>query len=431
MNQKLMRPECPVPTLFKHTINFLRDHSISKQLVNCKFIDCDSKEDILNSGLCIFHDENYLREKDRREQNEQNVRTKLMDKVREKDYKKEPLVCIGYYLPSIRLVNKIFTNPVNFSKCKFQGEADFSDTTFSRQADFRQAEFSERTSFYSAEFSGKETYFNKAEFSGKETYFNKAEFSKGSTYFDSAEFSGKETYFNRTEFSGERTSFNAAKFSGGRTSFCKAKFSGGRTSFDGAKFSGQADFTRSDFKEEVTFDGTIFPSPEESDETSAKPTKEQDKSIPIIFDYCKFRKTVQFNSKSEKEKPLELGLVSFKEVDLSNVVFNNVKWQEIRDWFRIPRNIIVDEKMLGINRNYRNYQEVSKIYNQLRKNYESKLLFNEASNFFIGEMEAIRKKLLNGTASQKLASVPYSLYKGLAFYGESCYEANEKPILFR
>jgi hypothetical protein len=84
-------------------------------LVNCRFetkhvvigkqVDyyCDSKgEDILNSGLCIFHDKNYLQDKDS-EKNEQNVRSKLLAKVRGKVDKKEPLFCIGYYLPSIRI----------------------------------------------------------------------------------------------------------------------------------------------------------------------------------------------------------------------------------------------------------------------------------------------------------------------------------------
>jgi uncharacterized protein YjbI with pentapeptide repeats len=450
-------------------------------LVNCKFIDCDSEEDILKSGLCIFHDKDYLQVKDSREQNEENVRTKLMVKLREKVDKKEPLFCIGYYLPSIRLVNEIFTNPVNFSKCKFQGEADFSHTTFSRQADFRQAEFSERTFFNSAKFSGEEVYFSKAKFSGErtyfnrttfsgkrtyinrtkfsgeETYFNEANFSGGRTYLNSAEFSGGRTYLNSAEFSGERTSFDAAKFSAERTSFYKAEFSGGRTSFFEAKFSGQADFTDSDFKEEVTFEETIFPRPEADialEETSAKSPQnshfiklssedakkivivdnkgsythikdfqslppEEDKTIPIKFDYCKFRKTVQFKGKSEKKEPLRLGLVSFKGVDLSQVEFHNVEWQKIKEMIFITRNVIVDEKMLD--KENGNYEEVSKIYNQLRKNYESKLLFNEASNFFIGEMEAIRKKLLNGTARQKLSSIPYSLYKGLALYGESYF----------
>jgi uncharacterized membrane protein (DUF106 family) len=48
-------------------------------------------------------------------------------------------------------------------------------------------------------------------------------------------------------------------------------------------------------------------------------------------------------------------------------------------------------------------------------------LFNEASNFFIGEMEAIRKSPWNGTRMEKMASIPYALYKGLARYGESYF----------
>ena len=510
--------------------NFLRDQSIPKRLINCQFttqywnfeidkeIDycCEKDEDILNSGRCIFHDENYLNDKDSREQNEQNVRTKLMAKVREKVDKKEPLFCIGYYLPSIR-INEVFTKPVYFSKCKFQGEVDFSHTTFSRQAHFRRADFCDKTSFEFAEFSGESTSFVGAKFSGKETYFEEAKFtaketsfrqaefsgertsfvgakfsgkythtyfarakfsaertsfrqavfSGEGTYFHEAEFSGestsffgtkffgKETYFDEAEFSAESTYFDKAEFSAESTYFDRAEFSGESTSFDSAEFSGQADFIKSDFKKEVTFDETIFPPPERDGdkETFAKAssdspfiklssedaekivivddkgtyvhindfqfTTQEDKTIPIKFDYCKFRKTVRFKGKSEKEKKLELGLVSFKGVDLSNVQFDNVEWQKIeKEMIFITRDVIVDEKMLD---KYRNYEEVSKIYNQLRKNYESKLLFNEASNFFIGEMEAIRRKRINGDALEKLSSIPYSLYRGLALYGESYF----------
>jgi hypothetical protein len=49
-------------------------------------------------------------------------------------------------------------------------------------------------------------------------------------------------------------------------------------------------------------------------------------------------------------------------------------------------------------------------------------LFNEASNFFIGEMEAMRKSLWNaGTLREKMPSMPYSLYNGLALYGEGYF----------
>jgi hypothetical protein len=143
-------------------------------------------------------------------------------------------------------------------------------------------------------------------------------------------------------------------------------------------------------------------------------------TIAIQFDYSTFRKRVQFIGEAENEQPLELGLVSFKGVVLSNVEFHNVRWFKPKRSF-FSRYMIIDEVLLGKSKNT-NYEEVSKIYNQLRKNYESKLLFNEASNFFIGEMEAIRKSLWNaGTIRENMASIPYSLYKALALYGESYF----------
>ena len=158
--------------------------------------------------------------------------------------------------------------------------------------------------------------------------------------------------------------------------------------------------------------------------------------IPIRFDYSTFRMRARFigtgipkDDLSElglvlsenPPEPLELGLVSFKGVDLDNVEFGNVKWLEKKELFFITRNAIVDE-MLMDKEKYKEYQYVSKIYNQLRKNYESRLLFNEASYFFVGEMEAIRKSLLNrGKIKGRLLSFPYWLYKLIALYGENTF----------
>ncbi len=106
--------------------------------------NCDSKdEEVLDSGFCIFHDENYLQDKDSRKENEQNVRGKLMAKVLKSLEKREPLFCIGYFIPSIR-INDIFTNTVYFSKCKFQGVTNFDQAKFS-EADFSSAEFLKQT----------------------------------------------------------------------------------------------------------------------------------------------------------------------------------------------------------------------------------------------------------------------------------------------
>jgi hypothetical protein len=137
-------------------------------------------------------------------------------------------------------------------------------------------------------------------------------------------------------------------------------------------------------------------------------------NIPFGFDYSTFRKRVRFIGLPDKR--VSLTGISFKGVDLSNFEFHNVEWIEKSEIIK-SRLIVIDELF---DTRFRNFEEISKIYNQLRKNYESKLLFNEASNFFIGEMEAIRKsKWCNNKSISKLNTVPYLMYKYLSLYGES------------
>jgi hypothetical protein len=134
----------------------------------------DCHEAALPSGLCLFHDENYLKEgeqKDRKE-HEQKVRDKLMAKVHNSIDKKEVLFCIGYHLPGIA-IREIFPESVYFTDCKFQGIANFISATFSgEKADFDHAAFFDRTYFsdYSPDlgsFNG-ETTFNYVVFEAKE-----------------------------------------------------------------------------------------------------------------------------------------------------------------------------------------------------------------------------------------------------------------------
>jgi hypothetical protein len=167
-------------------------------LTNCKFIakywnyerrgqyvdyNCDSKDkDILPSGFCIFHDENYLKEdKNNREEHEKTVRDKLMDKVHNNSVnEKEALLCIGYHVPDIT-IKANFSKPVYFTKCEFQGITDFSDSRFFGNAYFSSAKFSERVNFDKAIFSGI-AIFNSAIFS-EEADFSRAEFSE-EAYFN-------------------------------------------------------------------------------------------------------------------------------------------------------------------------------------------------------------------------------------------------------
>ena len=126
--------------------------------------------------------------------------------------------------------------------------------------------------------------------------------------------------------------------------------------------------------------------------------------IPIRFNYSTFKKRVRLAGRSNSKINLES--ISWLGVDLTNFEFYNTKWQKAD--FPTYRKMIVNEKLLEENKNF---DEVTQIYNQLRKNFESKLLFNDSSDFFIGELESVRKALVKGTIREKLLSFPYALYK--------------------
>lgn len=167
-------------------------------------------------------------------------------------------------------------------------------------------------------------------------------------------------------------------------------------------FRAGANFTRSIFKNGCEFNGVFFPS--------------SDRQIKVNFDSADFRERIKFTGQSLRK--MDLSSTSFKGTDLKMCEFNNVTWlqkdEKISRINFLKRNIVIDELLLEQNTNY---EDVSKIYYGLRKNYESRLLFNEASPFFIGEMECKRKALAKDKKS--LDAVGYKIYKWLAFYGES------------
>ena len=188
------------------------------------------------------------------------------------------------------------------------GKVDLTDKEFKNGVSFSNATFTKEAIFSDARFT-KEAIFLEATFT-KEAIFSDARFTK-------------EALFSHTSFSG-------------------------RADFDKSTFS-IADFTDVDFNDEVSFSFSEFPSPKVGEDL-------KDKNIPIKFGDFKFGKTVRFIG--GLMKPLELGLVSFKGTDLSNVEFHNVKWQLKTELLFFSRRIIIDEIMLekiGITTRYFQY----------------------------------------------------------------------------
>jgi hypothetical protein len=82
---------------------------------------CPDNEEIPGSGLCIFHDKNYLKEdKNNRKEREEKVRDRLMDKIVNSINQEEALLCIGYHLPDITFEGANFTQPVHFCFLKIK-----------------------------------------------------------------------------------------------------------------------------------------------------------------------------------------------------------------------------------------------------------------------------------------------------------------------
>jgi uncharacterized protein YjbI with pentapeptide repeats len=373
------------------------------------------------SALCIFHDktfaQNYTAEYMKKfynyvsEQNPQPVVSsiKLDNKLVSPD-SNTPTYCIGFhFFDEVQLQELLFSGTVHFSQSSFYHMVKFHKSTFRKAANFSDADFHSDADFSYCKFVDKAN-FSCAQFS------NTAEFRRA-TFENEAYFNGRPKEKHLTF--GGYTNFFAAVF--------KAK-----VNFSGAQFKDwqntNASFTHIDFQKEAIFDSSaydtsIFPSPPPKEKYNDLVLR---KDAPIKFDDAIFRERVRFIG--ETSTPLQLGLVSLKGVELTNAIFHNVRWIEKGLLWR--RNAIVDEIRLSEKKSpngrgklgKQNYEEVSGVYNQLRKNYEAVLSFHHASDFYIGEMETTRRRLWHtDNLREKFKSIVYGMYKCLNLYGESTF----------
>jgi hypothetical protein len=95
-----------------------KDGTLKKAGFFCK------EKAIEGSGFCIFHDKDY------HIQHPQEVVAHLMKQISRALENDEPLFCIGYNIPSVRIIGKRFKKPVYFDKARFHGKADLRGTYF-------------------------------------------------------------------------------------------------------------------------------------------------------------------------------------------------------------------------------------------------------------------------------------------------------------
>ena len=322
------------------------------------YICPEPEENILDSGSCIFHDENYLTDLKNKEVNEQNLHRKFSEKLA----KSERLICIGYHIPIISSGELYSDKSVNFSRAVFMGLTNFNRAQFTKQANFSEAKFTKQVNFYSAQFT---------EFA----VFYRAKFND-------------EAYFSRA-------------------------------------YVKEAVFTQAQFKEAKLYQTQFV---EKADFSEIISTVE--KAHPHLDFY-----NVQFDDPEHitflKDN---LSEVSFVNTDITRVRFGeDVVWG---DKFKIREEREI-ENQLKTRNVARDIQlgDVLAVYRNLRENYEFRMRYDEAGEFFIREMEVkrhYRQEPKNGQSQirrnnrviRNLSLI--GLYYHLSKYGQSF----SRPTIF-
>lgn len=214
-------------------------------------------------------------------------------------------------------------------------------------------------------------------------------------------------YFSESSFNGE-ANFSNVKFHR-HADFRKCVFKKD-TSFDAAEF-WYAHFGEANFKKTVSFSWasieqigfwkTSFNSECLFTSTTFKGRTRFTQTKFPTFPFCiKFINTRFENPEKVRFAVNDFSRVSFLYTDISSVRIENALWP-ITSRLKGARRYLADEFLLPnpINKPLSEYSRevnvhynaVRILYQQLKRNYEERRNFNEAGNFYFGEMECYRK----------------------------------------
>lgn len=331
-----------------------------------------TEEALAGQDRCHFHNRKYSLA------NSDLVMDKFWKHIKYTIYNNDQskaLMCVGFHIPGELNFDLLTPEILIYTEEKKKSDPNFNPKKFIDSAYFTRAEFHQKVTFKDFKFHGYANFhyarFHKHAIFSNTKFLVEANFSNAH-FMDNAYFTG--TPRRSTDGESKFTTFedNVIFY---HAIFEKPAF------FSGVEFKGyKTNFTHIDFKDDVDFDPSAYEKP-------MFPVKGY-QELPIKFDDTTFRKRVRFLG--EPASPLFLGSISLKSVDLTNAVFHNVSW--IKTGIVWKRNAILDELRLPYIKSP-NFDDVSGIYNQLRKNYEANLFYDDASDFYVGNMEIIRKKL--------------------------------------
>ena len=397
----------------------------------------------LSSGLCIFHDRNFLNKTNKSyESNANEIRIKFKVKLEKCIESNSEGLFIGYILPNLEMENKTITNNMYFMYSEFVGSIKITNVHFNKKLTFTSGRFNGTVDF-------RNCIFNKIDFNGNTIFYKNLHFYKNE-FKDVADFSSAE--FCQDVHISSNTFREDAGF--GYTKYHE------EAHFQQQRFEKNVSFHFSEFKKEGDFDGTYFSNlffnATESNRLVFSNTTfvklefrmslvetclfwqseflgevelSQNMFKLVDFRRCKFQEVIDFSKTCfdevdftyalfanaayfietkfpgkaffnyvRFEKPTE---VIIQRTNLSNVSFGNTDLTRINfgDGIVFGDNFILFDERRLINKEFEEENERSKInlgtvlatYRNLRENYEFRLKYDEAGKFFIREMELKRK----------------------------------------
>ena len=400
----------------------------------------------------------------------------------------------GFSFPELDLKGRSFESSCQFAGAFFLQDADFTGATFIRRADFFGANFKQGANFHKVTFNAESTFqtvvfkssanFIDTEFGGRANFFE-ATFTQGAdfvraTFGDGASFDGA-TFMTNANFGGaqfwQHASFVRTTYSGDATvaevAFAGIEFHEGaafnhavfrlETDFEGTIFSEKASFRGATFGEKATFDNAIF----KIEATFTKTTFTKNANFAgtqfrgsanweasRFLESAAFRRT-KFDLQLAEVPSAVFGLASFDypgkivfdDVDLGRVSFHNCDVSEV--WFTssvrweqranhgyavVEESVPLDQEIgKGLQRNgERDYEAVAQIYQQLKKNYDTRLDYWTANKFHFSEMEM---KRLVTPSGQHLLGLRRWAHRWLSLTAWYCYASGygnsyRKPILW-
>ena len=332
----------------------------------------------------MFHDNNYFKT------NEDEVRASFIAELNDESNTDTttPIYFIGCHIPDAKISTLHLNRDTYFVNAKFHGDIDLFDIDFSF-VNFSDAKF----------FNG--LYVHNVRVNDILS-FKKITFIK-----TNAEIKFENCIFKTTEFS--LTDFCSIMFQTcifNSTNFRFTKFRNG-LAMSNCIFKDRADFSACSFLANSYFSFTSF-------HTNA------------VFKHSEFTDVVKYDNVDFKEQQL----VNFAE-NLSNVSFigtdiTRIKFDEKTVWGNSDRYSVFDARELIANPKTSNLSSVLAVYRNLRENYEFRLMYEEAGQFFVKEMELKRIYFEDPNDGYKLKTKGWKQYISLTSgynilcqYGES------------